>query len=128
MRALLRLYPRSIFVSAVLCTSWLIRRVSIEIVYEHLGVLHHPLGGHHQPWFHVHHAVCRLVIVLPAVLISAVMAGALIPEFASNLGVNEQALVTIGTFREELAFVFWMHILTLSIRLIALGPVLTPHL
>lgn len=97
----------------------------IEVVNKHVRVLHHALGHHHQPRLPVHHA---LRPVVAAVLVGAVEARARVAELAHDLWVQEQALVAIAALREELALLFWVHVLALSGRLPAVGPVLAPYL
>lgn len=45
-----------------------------------------------------------------------------------DLRVNKQTFLSVGTLREKLAFISWVHVLALSLRLVAFGPVLTAHL
>jgi len=69
-----------------------------------------------------------LGLVATVMPVRTVHPGALVCILASDLRVNEQALVAVSALREELALVLWMHILTHPVWLVALGPVFAAHL
>ena len=98
---------------------------SIEVVNKHVRVLHHALGHHHKPRLPVHHVLSPVVA---AMLVSTVKARARVTELAHDLWVQEKALVAIAALRKELALLLGMHVLALSGRLSAVGPVLAPNL
>ena len=62
------------------------------------------------------------------VSVVAVRPSALVSELAMDLRVNKQTFLSVCTLREKLAFISWVHVLALSLRLVAFGPVLATHL
>ena len=105
------------------------RRVCIEIVDEHLWVLHHSLSSHHQlPRLHLHHVKLVVTTARLIVLVCTVHPSTLLTKLARDLRMHEKTFVTVAAFRKELAFVLRVHILALSFCLVALGPVSASHL
>jgi len=66
-------------------------------------------------------------MVILAVAPVAVIPSASIVKPAGNVWVHIYALVPVAALRKEFAFLTRMHILTLCVRLVALGPVLAAN-
>ena len=62
------------------------------------------------------------------VSVVAVRPSALVSKLAMDVRVNKQTFLSVCTLGEELAFISWVHILALSLRLVTFGPVLAAHL